>query len=87
MWGQQSVCGDVLPTSEVVLLGDGQREQADVAQRRGPVVGAQADQAQLGGALGVGEGQHHDQQEAHHHHKLQRTQLRYGPPPLRAAPA
>lgn len=61
----------MLETLQVVLLGNGKRQKADVAQRRGPVVRAQVDQAQLRSILRVGEGQHGDQQEAHRHHKLE----------------
>lgn len=64
----------MLQTLQVVLLGDGQGQQADVAEGRRPVITAQVDQTQLGGALGVREGQHRHQQEAHCHHKLQRQQ-------------
>lgn len=61
----------MIKTLQVVLLGNGERQKADVAQRRGPVVRAQVDQAKLRGTLRVGEGQHSDQQEAHSHHKLE----------------
>lgn len=61
----------MLETLQVVLLGNGKRQKADVAQRRGPVVRAQVDQAQLRSILRVCEGQHGDQQEAHRHHKLE----------------
>lgn len=64
-------CATLIETLQVVLLGNGKRQKADVAQRRGPVVRAQVDQAQLRGRLRVGEGQHCDQQEAHCHHKLE----------------
>lgn len=43
-----------------------------MAERGRPVIVAQIDQSQLGGILGVGEGQHHHQQEANSHHKLKR---------------
>lgn len=67
----------MLQTLQVVLLGDGQGQQADVAEGGRPVVTAQVDQTQLGGTLGVCEGQHCHQQEAHCHHKLQRQQGHY----------
>lgn len=58
---------------QVVLLGNGEGQKADVAERRGPVVGAQVDQAQLRGVLRVREGQHGNQQEADGHHKLEKN--------------
>lgn len=67
----------VLQTLQVVLLGDGQGQQADVAEGGRPVIRAQVDQTQLWGALRVCEGQHGHQQEAHCHNKLQRHQGRY----------
>lgn len=41
-----------------------------MAERGRPVAAAQIHQSQLGGALWVGEGQHHHQQEAHSQQKL-----------------
>ena len=61
---------DHVQTLQVVFLGDGQGQQADVAERGGPVVTAQVYQTQLGGTLGVREGQYHHQQEAHCQQKL-----------------
>lgn len=69
-----------MQTLQVVLLGNGKRQKADVAQRRGPVVRAQVDQAQLRRGLRVGEGQHGDQQEAHRHHKLEERSKRQSRP-------
>lgn len=48
----------VLQTLQVVLLGDGKGQKADVAQRGWPVIRAQVDQTQLWGTLRVCEGQH-----------------------------
>lgn len=57
-------------TLQVVLLGNRQGQQADMAQGGRPVVTSQVDQTHLGGTLRVGEGQYHHQQEAHCQHKL-----------------
>lgn len=48
----------VLQTLQVVLLGDGKGQKADVAQRGRPVIRAQVDQTQLWSTLRVCEGQH-----------------------------
>ena len=71
---ETEILSDGVQTLQVVLLGDGQRQQANVAEGRRPVVAAQVDQTKLGGSLRVGEGQHHHQEEAHCQDKLQRQQ-------------
>lgn len=65
---------DPAQTLQIVLLGDGQGQQADVTEGGRPVITAQVDQTQLRGTLRVSKGQDHHQQEAHCHHKLQRQQ-------------
>lgn len=72
LWETFGVWVGVFQTLQVVLLSDGQGQQADVAEGGRPVVWAQVDQTQLGGTLRVREGQHGQQQEAHRHHKLPR---------------
>lgn len=62
----------MVQTLQVVFLGDGQRQQPDVAERGRPIVTAQVDQTQLWSALWIREGEDHHQQEAHRHHELQR---------------
>lgn len=57
-------------TLQVVLLGNGQGQKADMAEGGRPVATAKVDQTNLGGILRVSKGQDHHQQEAHGHYKL-----------------